>query len=267
MDNSQYAKSGKRKRDDEDQALSKKRKTKKAKSIDSREPKIKKSEASIRNERLANGALLLKFTVTRPDMNQRDIDDWRHVEKKGFFVTEQGCLIPADCHLFENKSKRVGYDCSLKFFKGQKRDPSSVGKTNLHGWDCEENVSHLCHRNSCSSFKHLELVERWRNLKRNYCGFLGVCDCGSNPKCIDTYHPPSFVRQDTFLKYSTPGLKKKLVDLFEVNQDSLKVKVEILQKDYYAVQDQKRKNRDERIKGSKKTAKETKKKQKRSIKP
>ena len=104
-------------------------------------------------------------------------------------------------------------------------------------------------------------MERWKNLKRNYCGYSGNCDCGSNPECIDTYHPPSFVRQDKFLNYSTPGLKKKLVKLFEVNEVNLVVKVEILPVTYYVVQDAKRENKNKRIKGSKKTVKETKKKQ------
>jgi hypothetical protein len=255
MDDSNHTK--KRKREgspDGDQ----KQKKKKAKV--ERVPKTKKSEAEIRNARLAKGALLLQFNVERDGLGQKSIDRWRSVEKKGFFVTTKGCLIPAECHLFSNRSKKVGYDCALEFFRGQIRNPETAGNVNVHGWDCEETVSHLCHRNSCCAHSHLELVERWKNLKRDYCGYNGLCDCGSVPMCLDTYHPASFVRDDEFLTYKTPGLAKKIKEFFEITDNDIKVKVKILQIDHYTKDDKKKENKNKRISGSKKTVKETKKK-------
>lgn len=225
-------------------------------------PKIKRSEADIRGEMLEKGALLLEFNVERNGLNTQQSTRWRNVEKKGFLVTEKGCLIPALCHWFQNRSKKVGYDCALSFFKGQVRQTETVGTTNKHGWDCEDNISHLCHRNECCAYTHIELVPRWKNLKRNYCGLEGICDCGMDPPCVDTYHPPSFVREpDRLLTYETPDLSKKIKAMFDSPNDNVKVKVKILPKNHYDMQDQKRINRNARIKGSIRTAKETKRKQ------
>jgi len=226
-----------------------------------KEIKTKSSEESIRNERLERGAILLRFEIERPDLTQAQIDRWRDVEKKGFFVTEKGCLIPADCHLFKNRSKKVAYDLSMAFFYGKERDLESKGKKNHNGWDCEENISHLCHRNSCCCYRHLELVPRWKNLRRNYCGDSGECDCGSENPCVDVYHPISFVRKDTYLTYSTKHLKKKLDEMYKVDEPGLKVRVKILPRDHYFIQDKKRDNRNKRKKASKENLRETKKKE------
>lgn len=217
--------------------------------------KAKRSEADVRNDMLQKGALLLEFRTLRKASSQ-EVDRWRAVEKKGFLVTEKGCLFPAACHLFGNRSKKVGYDRALSFFEGKARDPGTAGSVNEHGWDCEDTVSHLCHRDDCCARSHLELVARWKNLKRNYCGANGGCDCGMVPTCVDTYHPPSFPRKpDTLLRYDTPGLSAKIKGLFETDD----VEVKILPATHYRKQDIKRENRNKRIKGSKKTVKGTKK--------
>jgi len=228
------------------------------------ERKTKRSEADVRKEMLGKGALLLRFTVDRENLRKEEIDRWRAVEKKGFLVTAKGCLIPAACHWFSNRSKKVGYDCALSFFKGQTRDPDSDGRVDGNGWDCADVVSHLCHRNKCCAYEHLEMSPRWKNFKRNYCGADGKCDCGLKPPCVATYHPPNFVGGPLdLLAYDTPNLSEKIKELFERDEPGYKVKVSILPKDEYKTQDLKRDNRNKRIKGSKKTAKETKKKQSR----
>ena len=215
----------------------------------------KRSEEFVRNEMLANGALLLEFHIDRDGFAKADLARWRAIEKKGFLVTDRGCLLPASCHWFDNRPKSVGYDRALKFFEGKERDPSSAGSTNEHGWSCEDTVSHLCHRNRCCSYLHVNLEPKWKNFKRNYCGVDGRCDCGMDPPCVETYHPPSFVRQsDRLLTYGTPDLSSKVKRLFERPG----VKVKILPLTHYRKQDLKRKNRKRRIKGSIKTAKETK---------
>lgn len=213
--------------------------------------KVKKTEADIRNDMLDRGALLLEFTINRPWLNNQDLTLWRAVEKKGFLVTDKGCLFPSD---HQTRSKKTAYDLALKFFKGQERNPATNGTVNEAGWDCEDTVSHLCHRDECCSISHLELVPRWKCLRRNYCGLDGTCDCGMQPPCVDTYYPPTFARKpDTFLTYSTPGLGKKIKALFETDTISVK----ILPRNHYVKDDIKYKNKQARIKRSKKTYKET----------
>lgn len=257
----------KRKREEEDERLrppTRPPKKRKREEVVSR--KTKGSEAQIRNEMLGKGALLIHFTVDQENLRKEAIDRWRAVEKKGFLVTTKGCLIPSECHWFAKQSKKVGYDCALKFFKGEERDPGSVGMVDKNGWDCEETVSHLCHQNRCCAYRHLELSPKWKNLKRNYCGANGKCDCGLVPPCVATYHPTNFVQgPPDLLTYDTPNLSKKIKELFECDEPGLKVKVSILAKNKYKVQDQKRDNRNKRIKGSKKTAEETKKKQSKKL--
>jgi hypothetical protein len=246
-----------KKRSGNDEPTAKRRKTneeKGKKPVTSAKPKVKQSEADIRNEQLGKGALLLQFTSTRAGLLPQEITRWRNVEKKGFLVTTKGCLIPADCHLFTNRSKSVGYDCALSFFNGQIRDPATVGTVNQYGWDCEEQVSHLCHRSPCCSFKHLELCPRWKNMKRNYCGLNGTCDCGLQPPCVATYCSNAARPTDDLLTYSTPNVGQLVRDMFDTDS----VKVKILQKNHFATQDKKHVNRNKRIKGSKKTFKEKK---------
>jgi hypothetical protein len=225
-------------------------------------PTPRRTEADLRNEHLKQGAILLKFTVTRnPPPNQADIQNWRCIEKKGFRVALDGCLIPHSVHWFKNRQKKIASDVALTFFHGKKCDRTK--KVNKHGWPCQETTSHLCHWNICCAYNQLCIEPQWMNVKRNYCGRDGVCDCGMKPPCVDTYHNSTFDRQKEYFSYSTPDLSKKIKQLFEVNTSELKISVKILPADFYKKQDLKRSNRIARKKGGDRAAAQSKKKRQR----
>jgi len=220
----------------------------------------KRDEATIRNEMLDRGALLLKFSVTKKP-SQKVKDDWRIIERKGFLVTTLGCLIPASTYFFKARAKKVGYDCAYSFFIGEEPRRQEMKKsTNQFGWDTADSMSHRCHRNQCASFLHIVREPRWKNWKRNYCGYDGRCDCGVEPSCVSRYYPDHFQRDEpSYLTYETKGLKKKLDEMFGTENISVK----LLPRDIYVNEDTKRAARMKRIKGSSNTLKETKKKLKR----
>jgi len=210
----------------------------------------RQSEAKVRDRHLEQGALLLQFTVQRPGnkVDKQALDSWRAIEKKGFLVTTTGCLIPAPCHTEGNSKKKPAYETAMKLFWGRAKDPATKGAVNQYGWPAEEQTSHLCHDNACCCYKDLEVVPQWQNLKRNYCGFGGTCDCGSDPPCKCRYLPSNVSRDYDLLSYDTPNVGKKVRDLLETNAPGLVVAVKILQPDHYKVQDEKRANRGQRIK-------------------
>lgn len=206
----------------------------------------KRPEAEIRNNHLKKGALLLKFTVDRIGINQDILRQWRSIEKKGFLVTKTGCLIPALNHK-SNSKKKSAYEIAMNFFFGKSKNLEQ-GIVNEFGWPAEEQLSHLCHDNSCCCYKDLEIEPQWKNLKRNYCGFFGFCDCGMIPKCKCRYLPSNTIRNYDLLHYEDKNLSLIIKELFEYSSPDLTVKVSILPKDYYKVEDEKRVNRNTRIK-------------------
>jgi len=211
--------------------------------------KGKRSEASVRNEMLSKGALLLRFEVDGGEgVNHQTLSLWRSIEKKGFLVTRNGCLIPAPCHQSGNSKKKPAYETAMKLFCGRSKDPGTVGTVNAFGWPAEEQLSHLCHDDACCCYKDLEVVPQWKNLKRNYCGIDGVCDCGLEPKCKYRYLPSNVARDYDLLRYGEPKLSKKVKELLETNDPDLQITVRILPANYYAVADLKRQNRNLRIK-------------------
>lgn len=216
--------------------------------------KGRQTEASVRDAMLAQGALLLEFRIVRPssDLDTDALRSWRSIEKKGFLVTKQGCLIPAPCHRFGNSKKKPAYEVALRLFWGKKRNPDTVGSVNEFGWPAEDQASHLCHDNACCAYCDLELVPQWKNLKRNYCGYGGHCDCGRVPECKLRYIPSDVPREYDLLRYGDEDLSKRVKGLFEIDTDELKVTVRILDPDCYRSQDEQRKHRNERIKRAKK---------------
>lgn len=225
-----------------------------------------RTEAEVRDEHLGNGALLLRFEVTRKGkaIPEPDLQKWRKVEKMGFRVTTTGCLIPHENYTSQSRSKTVACEVALKVFWGQARRGETTGTRNDFGWPMADQISHLCHNNSCCAYHCLELSPQWKNLKRNYCGFNGTCDCGLVPACRDRYYSSSADRERNskveYLRYNTPDLGQKVRGLFNCDTDDLKVGVKILQKGFYKDQDKKRANRLKRKRGQKKTEKETRKK-------
>jgi len=212
----------------------------------------RRSEQAIREEMLENGGLLLQFTVTRKaGVNRLALQRWRSIEKKGFLVTKSGCLIPAPCHRYGNSKKKPAYETAMALFRGKVKDPATSQTVNEYGWPMAEQLSHLCHDNDCCCYKDLEIEPQWKNLKRNYCGYEGSCDCGCIPDCKCRYLPSDAVRSYDILRYGDSGLSHDVKMLLEIDSEDVTVRVKILPKNQYAAQDLQRANRTRRIKKQK----------------
>lgn len=216
------------------------------------------SEAEIRNQMLKQKAILLEFSVERPKekISDKAFLAWKSIEKKGFFVTTTGCLLPAK----NNLTKETADNVATEFFLGKK--PNLSVWQNEDGWPMQEKISRLCHQNSCCSYKDLVIEAQWKNSKRNYCGAKGFCDCGSDPPCKAKFFSGTEEKDFTVLSYSTPNLGDRVREFFECDTEEIRVKVKILPADYYKVQDKKRENRNRRINAMKRQKKQRLRKEK-----
>jgi len=186
----------------------------------------RRTEADLRNEHLEEGAILIQF-ILEPDLsqsrNKQQKQQWRKVEKKGFRVTVDGCLIPHSSHWFEKRAKICASSLTAHYFNGASTDSSSRGSVNEDGWPTEEEYSHRCHLSRCCSPVHVNVEPRWVNRRRNYCrGPIegeDKCDCAMEPHCVRRYHPKGWFdatdcpRPLEFLTYDTPQLKERLQEL------------------------------------------------------
>jgi hypothetical protein len=168
----------------------------------------RRESGGLRSDHLDSGAFLIQFKEpTEPvDMFHRPVhpsikppgllagkdwqsavDKYRTMERKGFRVTKDiGCLIPHEQYSTYQQGATVkGHRRTFAFFG--RWLPSNVVLRNEYGWPMQPQVSHLCHRRSCARPDHLIAEEQWRNIKRNYCGHDGVCDCGNTIKCLRRY--------------------------------------------------------------------------------
>eukprot|EP00877_Chromochloris_zofingiensis_P008714 jgi/Chrzof1/4096/Cz13g20070.t1 len=172
--------------------------------------KKKRTSGSIRRSHLTKGAFLIEFkTPAQPmDMLRRDVpigigpstlfsgkerqsvvDQYRTMERKGLRVTKDtGCLIPDEQYgIYQQGATVKGHQRSFAFFANWCPKQGISAIRNEFGWPMNLQISHLCHRRSCCRIDHLVAEEQWRNLKRNYCGFNGQCDCGNTLKCLRRY--------------------------------------------------------------------------------
>lgn len=134
------------------------------------------------------------------------VQDFRCMEEKGFLVTKDcGCLLPHDQYGSKGAGNSIkGHQRSAYFFtaitpmrdtdagKGKKGKPvKGANPRDANGWPVGSQISHLCHRASCTRIDHTQIETQAENLRRNYCGImgLGVCDCGMQPPCLRMYHP------------------------------------------------------------------------------
>lgn len=173
-------------------------------------PKGRRGSGTIRHAHQERGAFLIEFeTPSAPydvfhgrDMPvglglppllkgndwQSAVDKYRTMERKGFRVTKDiGCLIPDEQYGTYQKGATIkGHQRSFAFFA---RWVPTQGPSirNEFGWPSGLQISHLCHRRGCCRIDHLVAEEQWRNLKRNYCGLHGECDCGQPIKCLRRY--------------------------------------------------------------------------------
>jgi Zinc-binding loop region of homing endonuclease len=170
--------------------------------------KPRRSSGNVRQDHLDRNAFLIQFdNPGQPiDMFRRDVspaikpatllsgselqsagDQYRTMERKGFRVTKDtGCLIPHEQYCTYQQGATVkGHQRTFGFFAHWQ--PKGGSLRNQFGWPVTPQISHLCHRRSCCRVDHLLAEEQWRNLKRNFCGYGGTCDCGNEIKCIKRY--------------------------------------------------------------------------------
>jgi len=177
--------------------------------------KIKKTKGKlesgpIRQRHLNKGAFLVEFATPPAPLDmlggrlipaellpaskfsgktlRQTADQYRTMERKGFRVTKDiGCLIPDEQYGVAKKGSTVkGHQRTFAFFAHWVPGSGDTIR-NEFGWPTNLQISHLCHRRSCCRVDHLVAEEQWRNLKRNYCGLNGNCDCGNPIQCLRRY--------------------------------------------------------------------------------
>jgi hypothetical protein len=217
--------------------------------------KQKRPSAEIRSEMKKDGCVFLFFDAT-PAISNKWINEWRAMEKYGFIVTTEGCMLPYKYFWksFKKGDKIKGHIRSVHFFMN--KEPNREAKVNQYGWPCDEQVSHLCHNPDCVNPMHLFIELRWQNLKRNYCGFAGSCDCGMKPSCVRTYTNPETFHQSKTIETDLSKVKVVLADLLKVHPFKVRPMT------YYDVEDQKATARNTRKKREKKHREQSVKKQK-----
>lgn len=193
----------------------------------------------IREEMLKKGALLFRFKspkgIHHPE--KEHISWFKKMEALGFLVTITGCMLPYENFSGGSKGRPRGHKISALFFKG----PMPRFSEHKEGWPTSSQVSHLCHRKECVNPLHLHYEPQWKNLKRNYCGENGNCDCGVTPKCICTYHNGDWDYDDTFITYDTENYQKRVKDLLKGQG----YRFTILPKNHYESIDKRTKQRNE----------------------
>ena len=172
--------------------------------------KAKRLSGEMRTEHIAKKAFLIEFAAPGQPMDmfggvdpplglspqpvfsgkdrQSAVDKYRTMERKGFRVTRDiGCLVPDDQYsTVQQGATFKGHQRSFQFFAGWYPKKGSDTR-NIYGWPADMEISHLCHRRCCARIDHLIAEEKWRNQKRNYCGFDGECNCGNEVKCLRRY--------------------------------------------------------------------------------
>lgn len=190
--------------------------------------KKKRTSGSIRKSHQSRGAFLVEFKAPAQPMDllrrevpigvgpssaaffsgkerQSVVDQYRTMERKGFRVTKDtGCLIPDEQYgTYQQGATVKGHQRSFAFFANWCPKQGASAIRNEFGWPMNLQISHLCHRRSCCRIDHLVAEEQWRNLKRNYCGSSGSCDCGSSIKCLRRYQMQDQSDQPEFCSSKT----------------------------------------------------------------
>jgi hypothetical protein len=168
----------------------------------------KRSTSVIRKNMLLKNGIFLK--CKQPSQGTKDkqmIQYYQSMENHGFLVTKTGCIFAYDNYYTGSKGRPKAHKISYLFFKGDLPQP----EPNSHGWPTKMQVTHLCHRKKCINPNHLIAEEQWKNLKRNYCGINGECDCNMQPPCIRTYHSDNWDHEDEFVGYDGTSYIKRLL--------------------------------------------------------
>lgn len=185
-------------------------------------PQKRPGSDTVRKRHLEKGAFLVEFATPqeprdmfggrqmpaglgRPPLSngreyQSVADKYRTMERKGFRVTADiGCLIPDEQYgTYQQGATIKGHQRAFAFFARWVPTQGSQAVRNEWGWPATLQISHLCHRRSCCRIDHLVAEEQWRNIKRNYCGISGACDCGNTVKCLRRYQGPDTTDEPVF---------------------------------------------------------------------
>lgn len=200
----------------------------------------------IRQMMLDRGALLFRFEKPNDVVHKSEHIAWfQQMEQMGFVVTRSGCILPYDNFSDSSKGRPKGHKISAYFFLGEPPCCQS-GSRHPHGWPVQMQVSHRCHRKDCINPAHLVYEPQWKNLKRNYCGERGSCDCGVQPPCLATYHNDKWRYDDEVVTYSTDGYRRIVADLVPGHR------FVILPADHYESVDIKKRKRNERLRSKRK---------------
>ena len=210
---------------------------------ESKPKKPRSSEADIRNDHLDQGAILLEF-IPHKDAPNEIVTAWKQMEKYGFLVTDDGCMFPHKQYWGSKGNRPPARVMVTQFFFAKKAEKKP---RNDDGWPCDEQYSHKCHVFNCASPDCIIIEEQWKNLKRNFCGSSGNCDCGNEIKCTRKYHNDEWERNFDYLSYDTPNLKEEIKKWLPKG-----LKFKILPKDHYYSEDEKKRNRNLRKKKGKK---------------
>lgn len=139
--------------------------------------------------------------VVVPELKPREVTSnaFDKMQRKLYRVTDEGCLIPHSSWAMRSEGNiDKGYQLMMDAYYGWRPAGGGLGVaevTNRFGWSEVTQASHLCHSGPmCCNPTHCIAEPRWRNLKRNYCGSTGVCDCvqgieapWSNFQCLSAY--------------------------------------------------------------------------------
>jgi len=205
----------------------------------------KRSSAEIRAETKTEGAVFIHFN--KPAQTPTHWwNQWTKMQKYGFFVLTTACILPYRYYrkTFKKGDKLKGHQRAIHCFHN--REPDRSNRVNQHGWPCDEQISHLCHNPDCCNPIHLVIEPRWKNMRRNFCGENGVCDCGMQPPCIRTYTNPETFAESWTLETDVQRVRDLLAAL------NAKYPFVIQPKTFYDVDDQKSNNRKKRKKRGKK---------------
>lgn len=192
--------------------------------IESPDPKPSKgrrTSGAVRQDHLSRGAFLIEFAKPTAPMDmfggltpapglgagplfsdreyQSVTDQYRTMERRGFRVTKDtGCLIADEQYATYQAGATVKAHQRAFAFFAKWRPKSDSNLRNRLGWPSGLQISHLCHRRGCGRIDHLIAEPQWRNLKRNYCGINGTCDCGNEVACIRTYQMEGQIDEPEF---------------------------------------------------------------------
>lgn len=123
----------------------------------------------------------LQRPALKPESSTRA--EFDKVQRKLYRVTRNGCLIPhRNWCLRGQGTTDKGYQLMMDAYYGWRPSGGGHGQgpdlRNSRGWPEVLQASHLCHEGpSCCNPTHVIVEPKWRNVKRNYCGSAGQCDC------------------------------------------------------------------------------------------